>query len=752
MNAVIYARYSSDSQREESIEGQLRECGDYAERNGMTVVGSYIDRALSAKTADRPEFQRMIKDSAKGLFEIVLVWKLDRFSRDRYDSAHYKHILKKNGVKVVSAKEHISDGPEGIILESMLEGYAEFYSAELSEKIHRGQKENALKGKNNGGGIPLGYLLDKQTQKLVVNPETAPLVVEIFERYSEGATVRSIIEDFNSRGLTTKRGKPFNTNSFNALLKNRKYIGEYSYQDVVIPGGVPAIVPEDLFYRVQQRMEKNKRAPAHTKAKESEFLLTTKLFCGKCERMMVGESGKSHTGAMHYYYKCGNAKRKKGCDKKAVKKDWIERAVVRLTMERVLNEEKINRIIDALLAMQEREDVTIPALRRQLAETEKGIENMLNAIQQGIFTASTKQRLEELEKQKEELSLSITTAELQKPKLTREYMEHWFSQFRYGDPNDREFQKRLIDTFVNAVFVYDDKLVLTYNYQHGTQTITFKEVEDFLGSDLVGLSPPMTRILLLRCSCYFYTHARFPNLRLIFTRYDKICIIIPEGDPMRILLAEDEKSLNRIITKQLKAAGYSVDSCLDGGEAYDLITSTDYDAAVFDVMMPIMNGFELVKKIRAHGIDTPVLFLTARDSIEDRVTGLDIGADDYLIKPFSFDELSARLRVMTRKKYGEKTGIISVGDLTVDTAARRVERAGREISLSAKEYELLQYLVMNKGVVLSREKIEDHIWNYDYEGGTNVVDVYIRYLRKKIDEGEDIKLIHTVRGAGYVIK
>ena len=488
MNAVIYARYSSDSQREESIEGQLRECSDYAERNGMTIVGSYIDRALSAKTADRPEFQHMIKDSAKRLFEIVLVWKLDRFSRDRYDSAHYKHILKKNGVKVVSAKEHISDGPEGIILESMLEGYAEFYSAELSEKIHRGQKENALKGKNNGGGIPLGYLLDKQTQKLIIDPETALLVVEIFERYSEGATVRSIIEDFNSRGLTTKRSKPFNMNSFNALLKNRKYIGEYSYQDVVIPGGVPAIVPEDLFYRVQQRMEKNKRAPAMAKARE-DFLLTTKLFCGKCERMMVGESGKSHTGAMHYYYKCGNAKRKKGCDKKAVKKDWIERAVVRLTMERVLNKEKISRIIDALLAMQEREDVTIPALRRQLAETEKGIENMLNAIQQGIFTVSTKQRLEELEKQREDLSISIKTAELQKLKLTREYMEHWFSQFRYGNPNDRDFQKRLVDTFVNSVYVYDDKLVLTYNYQHGTQTITLKEVEDFLGSDLVGLSP-----------------------------------------------------------------------------------------------------------------------------------------------------------------------------------------------------------------------------------------------------------------------
>ncbi len=221
---------------------------------------------------------------------------------------------------------------------------------------------------------------------------------------------------------------------------------------------------------------------------------------------------------------------------------------------------------------------------------------------------------------------------------------------------------------------------------------------------------------------------------------------------MRILFAEDEKSLNKIITKQLKAAGYSVDSCFDGGEAYDLITMTDYDAAIFDVMMPVMNGFELVKKIRAKGIDVPVLFLTARDSIEDRVTGLDIGADDYLVKPFSFDELSARLRVMTRKKYGKKTGVITIDDLSIDTASMHVERAGKSISLSAKEYELLRYLAMNKGVVLSRGKIEDHIWNYDYEGGTNVVDVYIRYLRKKIDDGFDKKLIHTVRGAGYVIK
>lgn len=492
MNAVIYARYSSDSQREESIEGQLRECREYAERNNMTIVGTYIDRALSAKTADRPEFQHMIKDSAKELFEIVLVWKLDRFSRDRYDSAHYKHILKKNGVKVVSAKEHISEGPEGIILEAMLEGYAEFYSAELSEKIHRGQKENALKGKNNGGGVPLGYLLDKKAQKLVIDPTTAPLVVEVFEKYADGKSVRSIVEDFNARGLKTKRGQPFNINSFSSLLKNRKYIGEYRYQDVVIEGGVPAIVPEDLFNRVQERMEKNRHAPAMAKAKE-DYLLTTKLFCGKCERMMVGESGKSHTGAMHYYYKCSGAKRLKDCDKKAVRKDWIERVVVRLTMQRVMDEEKINRLIDAILVMQEQEDTTTPALRSQLTETESSIGNILKAIEQGIFTPSTKQRLDELEARKEEILVNIQTAELQKPKLTREQMTAWFEQFRHGDPANRDFQKRLIDTFVNAVYVFDDKLVLTYNYQHGTQTISLDEIASALSSDFDGATPPNFR-------------------------------------------------------------------------------------------------------------------------------------------------------------------------------------------------------------------------------------------------------------------
>lgn len=221
---------------------------------------------------------------------------------------------------------------------------------------------------------------------------------------------------------------------------------------------------------------------------------------------------------------------------------------------------------------------------------------------------------------------------------------------------------------------------------------------------------------------------------------------------MRILIAEDEKSLNRIIAKQLKASGYSVDCAFNGEEAYDLISITDYDAAVFDVMMPKIDGFSLLRKIRNEGNNLPVLFLTARDSIEDRVEGLDIGADDYLVKPFAFEELLARIRALIRKNSVSNSNIITVADLTVDISSRKVTRGEKDISLSAKEYELLQYLALNKGIVLSREKIEDHIWNYDYEGGTNVVDVYIRYLRKKIDEGNDKKLIHTVRGMGYVLR
>ena len=221
---------------------------------------------------------------------------------------------------------------------------------------------------------------------------------------------------------------------------------------------------------------------------------------------------------------------------------------------------------------------------------------------------------------------------------------------------------------------------------------------------------------------------------------------------MRILFAEDERDLNHIITKKLTSQGYSVDSVYDGEEAIDILSYTDYDAVILDIMMPKADGFAVLRALRGAGKNTPVLLLTARDSVQDRVAGLDSGANDYLVKPFSVEELLARIRAMTRTAFGVSDSLLSVGDLTMDTAAKVVKRGGKEIPLSAKEYALLEYLMHNVGIVLSREKIENHIWNFDYEGGTNVVDVYIRYLRKKIDEGYDKKLIHTVRGRGYVLR
>ena len=220
---------------------------------------------------------------------------------------------------------------------------------------------------------------------------------------------------------------------------------------------------------------------------------------------------------------------------------------------------------------------------------------------------------------------------------------------------------------------------------------------------------------------------------------------------MRILIAEDERSLNEIIVKKLTSDGYSVDACFDGEEAISVLSYTDYDAVILDIMMPKADGYAVLRSLREAGKTTPVLFLTAKDAVSDRVKGLDSGANDYLVKPFAFEELSARLRAITRVPFGMAENVIAVADLTLDCSRQTVERGGKDISLSGKEYALLEYLMRNSGLVLSREKIENHIWNFDYEGGTNVGDVYISYLRRKVDDGFDKKLIHTVRGRGYVL-
>ena len=487
MTAVIYARYSSDNQREESIEGQIRECTAYAEKNGITVIKHYIDRAFSAKTDNRPEFQQMIKDSGKKLFDVVLVWKFDRFARNRFDSANYKMILKKNGVHLISVMEPIAEGSQGILVETLLEGMAEYYSAELSEKVIRGQTENALKGKCTGGTGTIGYKIDED-KFYHLDPLTAPLVLEAFQRYDNGDKMVEIVNFLNDKGVRNMLGGKMTHSSVNTMLKNRRYIGELSFRDIVVPDAIPVIVPKDLFDRVQKRLDKNKRAPACGKADE-EYLLTTKLFCGKCGTLMGGESGTSHMGNTYYYYKCGKAKRhgKAHCDLKAIRKEPLERFVVETAIKVIFSDEIIERLIDLIMEAQQQENTRLPVLKDQLRDTEKRLANLLEAIEQGILTPTTKQRLDELEARKEALNTSILEEELKKPVLTREWMRFWFEKFRKGDMRDMEHQRQIIDTFVNSVYVFDDRVVLNFNFTDDSKTISREEV---LGSSAVDNAPP----------------------------------------------------------------------------------------------------------------------------------------------------------------------------------------------------------------------------------------------------------------------
>lgn len=487
MKAVIYARYSSDNQREESIEGQLRDCMQYAEYNDIQVVGSYIDRAMSAKTDNRPNFQKMIKDSAKRIFDVIIVWKLDRFARNRFDSAYYKNVLKKNGVRVVSAKESISEGAEGIILESVLEGYAEYYSVELAEKVNRGMTDNALKSMYNGGVTPLGYYVDEE-QHLQIDEKKAPFVKEIFQRFADGEAIKTIIADMNARGvgitvrMKKKAGRkayehPLGYNNVRRILSNRKYIGEYRFKDIVIENAIPAIIDKDLFEKVQKRIAANTRAPAVHKA-EVEYLLTTKLFCGKCKAMMIGDSGTGKKGTVYHYYKCANAKKTHTCDKKTVNKDKIENAVVKAIIEKIMDDDLMEQLSYRLYDLQMQSSTILPALQQQLTDVENGINNMLDAIQKGIVLDSTKKRLSDLETRKKELEIEIAQEQIKRPVLTREQIYFGLTKFRKLDLSTQKGKQMLIDGFVNAIYLFDDYAIITCNYKDGEERITFEDIEN----------------------------------------------------------------------------------------------------------------------------------------------------------------------------------------------------------------------------------------------------------------------------------
>ena len=481
IRAVIYARYSSHSQKDASIEQQLRVCRQWAREHDIHIVAEYCDHAISGTSDKRPEFLRMIKDSTKGRWERVLVYKIDRFARNRYDSAMYKARLKKNGVKVYSVMEPIPDGPEGILLESVLEGSAEYYSANLSQNILRGMHDNALACKVNNGGLPLG-LKKGEDGKYAIEPAGAVIVREIFEMYANGANVTEIITTLNSRGLRTSRGARWNKNSLHTILRNERYAGVYIWKDVRIEGGIPAIVSRELFDEVQEQLKKVARAPAAART-DVDYMLTGKLFCGHCGSAMVGESGTGKSGRKFYYYACIKRKRQKACDKKPVKKDWIEEIIVRQTRERCLTDEVISVIVDAALELQERErdDSVLRSFEAELLEVKRGISNILKAIEQGIITPSTKQRLEELEGRRLDLEDAIASEKIEKPRFSRDQLTFWLERFRSVDPSDpysQEFMSTFIDMFIKAVYVYDDHLRIVCNFTGDAGSVSYDFVND----------------------------------------------------------------------------------------------------------------------------------------------------------------------------------------------------------------------------------------------------------------------------------
>ena len=464
--AVIYARYSSDTQTEQSIEGQLRVCQEYAQRNQIIIVDTYIDRAMTGTNDNRRDFQRMLHDSGKKAWDYVLVYKLDRFSRNKYEMAMHKKTLRDNGVKILSAMENIPDTPEGIILESLLEGMAEYYSAELSQKVLRGLNESYIKGNFTGGYYLYGYdIVDK---KCKVNPEEAAIVYEVFVGYADGYTVPAIVANLKFRGVRDKRGKFFTTSAIYKMLGNSKYNGKVIIRGVVYDNIYPQIIPDDLWRIVQKKREENKHAPGRKK-EIYDFLLSGKLVCGDCHRMMVGESGTSMTGDIHYYYTCLSRRRKRAtCNLKSVRKQYLEDIVLN-TVWNVLAEKGVIRMIaTTLFKLHEKECKDSSALKSLEARRNtalKASKNLISAIEQGIITEQTKIRLKELEVEISELDVAIEQEKIHSyTYLTVEMIEKFLYNATFGDIQEVSVRKSIVNTFIREVIYYPDKIIITLNF------------------------------------------------------------------------------------------------------------------------------------------------------------------------------------------------------------------------------------------------------------------------------------------------
>ena len=464
--AVIYARYSSDSQTEQSIEGQLRVCQDYAKSNDILIVDTYIDRAMTGTNDMRPDFQRMIKDSNKRQWDYVLVYKLDRFSRNKYETTIHKHTLKENGVMVLSAMENIPDSPEGIILESLLEGMNQYYSAELSQKVHRGLNESYRKGNFTGGFQIFGYkVVDK---KNIVDPFEADIVREIFKRFSKGETGKSIANDLISRGVRTKAGHYLDDKKIYKIIQNTKYIGKVKHGDTVYTNIYPAIIDEATWQTVQSIRNANKHRPGSKKEK-FDYLLSGKLICGNCKEFMVGITSTNRWGTVYKYYTCLSKRRKKhNCGTLSIHRKELEDLVFTETWKMLFDNEDLNALMEYICKLHKnetQESAIIKSLEKKRAEALKASKNLISAIEQGIITEQTKVRLKELETQISQYDFDIEQAKQRTYSyVTPELMMDFFRKAVCGDIESNEVRKVIVRNLIREIVLYEDKVVITFNF------------------------------------------------------------------------------------------------------------------------------------------------------------------------------------------------------------------------------------------------------------------------------------------------
>lgn len=454
--AVIYARYSSERQTEQSIEGQLTVCHKFAKDNGFVVIGEYVDRAMTGTNDHRPAFRQMIEDSSGKEWQYVIVYKGDRFSRNRIESAIHKKTLRDNGVKLVSATENIPDTPEGIILESLLEGMAEYYSAELSQKVKRGMAETRKKGYFTGGRLLIGYeLVDR---KPVPSPIESQIVLEIHKRYVAGQTGRQIESEFAEEGVTDKHGNPITAKTIYRILRQQSYTTSDVY---------PAIVPADIKDKVNAIIEDNKRSPARRKS-YSDYLLSGKLICGECGGYMTGEAGTSRTGEVHHYYKCFEKKRHtRDCTMPSIRKDKIENEVFDICCE-VLKNGYITRIIDKAYKIHLSDvesNATVISLESKLEEKEKALSNLLKAIEEGLYTSTTKQRLLELEQEVESTRTHLNRELAKATNIpSKEDYQSYIDKLLTHQSDNQSFKKEVFDILIRNVVIFRDKIRITFNF------------------------------------------------------------------------------------------------------------------------------------------------------------------------------------------------------------------------------------------------------------------------------------------------